>query len=140
MEKELVITSRLRIATDEFEWSFVRSAGPGGQNVNKVNSKAVLRWPVAESASLPQAVRERFLARYGTRVTAEGDLLVTSQRYRDQGRNVEDCLAKLSEMVRAVAAPPVKRKPPKVTRTMRERRLQAKREHSEKKQRRRTDF
>ena len=111
----LVVEPGLRIPLDEFEFSFVRSAGPGGQNVNKVNTKAVLRWPVAASPSLPPAVRGRFLARFGNRLTTAGELIVVSQRYRDQSRNRADCLEKLREMLAAVATPPRRRKKTKPT-------------------------
>ena len=80
----LEINAHLRIPDDELEWSYVRSGGPGGQNVNKVASKAVLRWNLAASPSLPEDVKARLRARQANRITAEGDLVLTSQRYRDQ--------------------------------------------------------
>ncbi|HEV7224621.1 MAG TPA: alternative ribosome rescue aminoacyl-tRNA hydrolase ArfB [Pirellulales bacterium] len=133
----LAVNSRLRIPLAEFEFSFSRSSGPGGQNVNKVNSKALLRWPIRNSPSLPEAIRGRFLQKYGNRVTTDGDLLVGSQRYRDQGRNIDDCLEKLRTMLADVVAPPVRRKRTKPTRGSIERRLQTKRQRSDKKQGRR---
>jgi ribosome-associated protein len=133
----LMVNSRLRIPLDEFEFSYARSSGPGGQNVNKVNSKALLRWPVRTSPSLPEAVRQRFLSRYGNRVTTEGDLLISSQRFRDQSRNVEDCLEKLREMLVEAAVAPVRRKRTRPTRGSIQRRLDSKRRKSEKKQGRR---
>src|SRR5271168_3775823 len=101
-ERLLTINSRLRIPLDEFEFTFARSSGPGGQNVNKVSSKALLRWPVAASPSLPAEVKERLLTRYRARITGAGELLVTSQRFRDQGRNIDDCLEKLRELLASV--------------------------------------
>ena len=133
----LTVTNSLRIPLDEFEFTYARSSGPGGQNVNKVNSKALLRWPVRTSPSLPEAVRQRFLSRYGNRVTAEGDVLISSQRYRDQAKNVDDCLAKLQEMLAAVAVAPVRRKRTKPSRGSIKRRLESKRRTSEKKRNRR---
>lgn len=133
----LIVNHRLRIPLAEFEFRFARSSGPGGQNVNKVNSKALLRWPIATSTSLPDAVRQRFRERYGNRITADGDLLIASQRFRDQARNVDDCLDKLRAMLALVAAPPVRRKRTKPSRASIERRLGAKRRRSEKKQSRR---
>lgn len=138
--KYLVVSSRLRIPLDELEFTFVRSSGPGGQNVNKVSSKAVLRWRVTESPSLPAAVRERFIAKYGSRLTKDGELLLTSQRYRDQQRNVEDCLERLRVMLLEVATPPKKRRPTKPTRGSKERRLQEKRQTGERKKQRRERF
>jgi len=99
----LTVNPQIDVPHTEFEFSFARSSGPGGQNVNKVNSKAMLRWPVRANLSLPAEVRQRFLARFGSRLTVDGDLLITSQRYRDQGRNVADCLEKLREMLLVVA-------------------------------------
>ena len=133
----LVISPRIRIADDELQFTFVRSSGPGGQNVNKLNTKAVLRWSVRSSAALPDDVRERFLKRFQHRVTAEGDFLLSSQRFRDQRQNQRDCLEKLREMLSAVAVPPKPRKPTKPTRSSRQRRRTDKRIHGQKKQSRR---
>ncbi|HEY4309478.1 MAG TPA: alternative ribosome rescue aminoacyl-tRNA hydrolase ArfB [Pirellulales bacterium] len=134
----LVVNSRLQIPLSEFEFTYARSSGPGGQNVNKVNSKALLRWPVAHSAALPAEVRERFLRRYASRVTTAGELLISSQRYRDQGRNAEDCLEKLRVMVAEVAVRPTTRRKTRPTRASKERRLDTKREESSKKKLRRS--
>jgi len=133
----LVVNSRLKIPLREFKFSFARSSGPGGQNVNKVNTKATLRWPVLKSRSLPEAVRGRFLSRYGRRVTSDGDLLITSQRFRDTGRNVADCLEKLRTMLAEVAVPAKRRVPSRPTRASVRCRLDRKRKHSQKKQLRR---
>jgi ribosome-associated protein len=133
----LIVTPQLRIPLREFEFTFARSGGPGGQNVNKVSSKATLRWPVLSSPSLPGAVRARLLSRYGRRITAGGDLLISSQRFRDAGRNVADCLEKLRELLAAVAAPPKPRRPTRPTRGSIERRLRHKRQRSSTKHNRR---
>jgi ribosome-associated protein len=133
----LAVNNRIRIPLEEFEFTFARSSGPGGQNVNKVNSKALLRWPVVASPSLPEPVRERFLAHYRNRITTEGDVLISSQRFRDQARNVDDCLDKLRDMLAAVVAPPTRRKRTKPTRGSIQRRLESKRHKSDKKQSRR---
>mgnify|MGYP005848882879 CR=1 FL=1 len=122
-----MIADRLVIPAPEFDFRFARSSGPGGQNVNKVNSKATLRWAVASSASLPHAVKRRFLARYASRINAQGVLQITSQRFRDRTRNVTDCLEKLRAMLLAVASPPQRRKRTAPTRSSREKRLRAKR-------------
>jgi len=133
----LVVTARLKIPLKEFTFTFARSSGPGGQNVNKVNTKATLRWAVATSPSLPETVRQRFTARYGRRITNEGDLVISSQRFRDQGRNVADCLAKLRSMLAEAATVPKRRKPTKPSRASHQRRLAQKRARSLKKQLRR---
>ena len=136
----LLVNSRIQIPLAEFVFSYARSSGPGGQNVNKVNSKATLRWPLISSPSLPEDVRQRFLARYPRRVTVEGDLVVTSQRYRDAGRNATDCLEKLHQMLLEVAQPPKYRKPTRPTRGSVRRRLDDKRRRSQKKGSRREGF
>jgi len=133
----LRVTSRIVIPRSELRFSFVRSSGPGGQNVNKVSSKVQLRWSVAASAALPEDVRDRLVARMARRINERGELLVSSQRYRDQGRNIDDCLAKLREIVLATATPPRRRKRTILPRAARESRLRDKRAQSEKKQRRR---
>lgn len=136
-EQPLVVSSRIRIPAEELRFSFVRSSGPGGQNVNKVNTKAVLRWSLAETTALGDAVRTRFLESYGHRITVRGDLVITSQRHREQGKNAADCLEKLRTMIAQVATPPKKRKPTRPTKGAVKRRLDAKRQRSEKKERRR---
>ncbi len=133
----MFIPPNIHLADDELKFTYVRSSGPGGQNVNKVNSKAVLRWNVAASPGVPDAVRARFVHRFGTRLTAAGDLVITSQRFRDQRRNEEDCREKLRAMLAVVARPPKRRKKTKPTRASIERRQEQKRETSHKKQRRR---
>jgi ribosome-associated protein len=136
----LAVTETLAIPLDEFRFEFARSGGPGGQNVNKVNSKAVLRWIPAESPSLPHAVRDRLLRAVSSRLTKEGELLVTSQLTRDQSRNVEDCLEKVRELVLAAARPPKPRRASRPTLASKVRRVEAKlRRSSTKKLRRKPD-
>jgi ribosome-associated protein len=137
----LVVAPHIRIPLDEFEFSYVRSSGPGGQNVNKVNSKAVLRWNLAGSPSLPEDVRRRFAESFASRLTGDGELVLTSDRFRDQKKNVDDCLEKVRGLLAAVARPPKKRKKSKPTRASKERRLEGKRREGAKKQnRRRPEF
>ena len=133
----LSVTPTIQIPDSEIEFTFARSSGPGGQNVNKVSSKAVMRWSPTTSPSLPEDVRGRFLSRYASRLTNAGELIVTSQRSRDQTRNTEDCLEKLRQMLLAVTRKPVQRRPTKPTRGSHKRRLEAKRIQSGKKRNRR---
>ncbi len=132
----LRINSRVTIAPGELRFAFVRSSGPGGQNVNKVNSKAQLRWSVRRSQSIPEDVRGRMLARYARRINDRGELVLTSQRYRDQARNVADCLEKLQAMVALVLTPPKRRKKTAPPRSASESRLRDKRAKAEKRRRR----
>jgi ribosome-associated protein len=125
------------IAMDEIEFTYARSGGPGGQNVNKVNSKAILRWRVEDSLSLPPSVKRRFLERYGNRLTVDGDLILTSQRHRDQPSNTGDCLEKLREMVASVAVAPTPRRATKPTFGSKMRRVDEKKQRSATKQQRR---
>jgi ribosome-associated protein len=134
----LVVDPELQVPMREFTFTFARSSGPGGQNVNKLSTKAVLRWPMQNSASLRDDVRARFLAKYGNKLTTDGDLLITSQRFRDAGRNAADCLEKLRAMLSRVARAPEARRATKPTKASVRRRLEQKRRCSEHKRRRRT--
>ncbi len=129
-------TDTIIVPLRELRFDFVRSSGPGGQNVNKVNSKAVLRWDVVASSALPEGVRARFMARFSNRMDSHGELLISSDRFREQRRNVDDCIDKLRSMLLEVARPPKVRKPSRPGRAARERRLARKRAVAEKKRRR----
>ncbi len=133
----LIVTDKLAIPLREFRFTFVRSSGPGGQNVNKVASKAQLRWQVLASPSLPEPVRQRFLAKYGRRVNSEGELVIESQRTRDAARNEADCLARVRRMLAEVAEAPKRRRATRPTRGSIERRLLSKRQQSDRKRGRR---
>ncbi|MEK0082731.1 alternative ribosome rescue aminoacyl-tRNA hydrolase ArfB [Benzoatithermus flavus] len=121
------VTSSIAIDEREIEESFVRASGPGGQNVNKVASAVQLRFDVRGSPSLPESVRERLIRLAGRRLTQEGVLVITAQRFRTQERNREDALARLLALIREAAAPPAPpRKPTKPTPGAQRRRLAAK--------------
>jgi ribosome-associated protein len=133
---ELRVNAQIAIPRRELRFTFVRSSGPGGQNVNKVASKAVLRWALRESASIPDAVRGRLFARAARQINDRGELILTSQRYRDQSRNVADCLEKLRSLVLAASKTPRPRKKTRPTKASKEARLGTKRAIAEKKRRR----
>ena len=133
----LKITDKIQIPLREFDFTFARSSGPGGQNVNKVNTKAFLTWHVEQTESLPWAVKDRFVKKFSRRISKEGKIIVVSQRFRDQGRNVADCITKLQELVRSVVAAPVKRRKTKPSKGAIQRRINDKKATSERKSRRR---
>ncbi len=133
----LKIDDRLSIPLDEFLVDYARSGGPGGQNVNKVNSKVLLRWSPASSPSLPEPVRARLLKMVAHRLTNQGELLVTSQSSRDQSRNLADCLDKVRSIVLAAANPPKVRRITKPTYGSRIRRAETKTRRSDLKRGRR---
>jgi ribosome-associated protein len=120
------INERIRIPDEEFDWSYARSGGPGGQNVNKVSSKAVLRWDVSATPNLPEEVKARLRTQQANRITTEGVLVLMSQQYRDQERNRQDCLEKLRAMILQAAAAPKKRRATRPTRGSKQRRIEAK--------------
>lgn len=129
-------TSLISIPQDELNFTYARSSGKGGQNVNKVSSKAVLRWNPATSRAMPEAVRQRFFSRYASKLTTDGELIIMSDSHRDQGRNVSECIDKLKEMIASVWRAPKVRRATKPTFGSKQRRLKSKKEHSEKKKNR----
>jgi ribosome-associated protein len=138
-EKLLRINPRISIPRNEIQFTFVRSSGPGGQNVNKVASKAVLRWSAKDCAALPQSVLARLLVKCGRQINDRGELVLSSQRYRDQSRNVADCLDKLRQLVAEAAVVPKQRKRTRIPKSSKEARLKQKRVTGEKKQHRRSE-
>ena len=124
----LQITPRLTIPDSELVERFVRSAGPGGQNVNKVATAVELRFDLAGSPSLPEPLRERLLAKRDRRITAEGVLVISAQRFRTQDRNREDARERLAAFIESGLHVPKPRVATKPTRASKERRLSGKRE------------
>jgi ribosome-associated protein len=122
----LRINDRIAIPLAEFRWEFSRSGGPGGQNVNKVNSKVVLRWNPALCTYLPTPVRDRLVQAVANRLTQGGELLITSQRTRDQAKNLADCLSKVRALVLTASVPPKLRRPSRPTLASKVRRVETK--------------
>jgi ribosome-associated protein len=127
----LIVTPRIQIPHDEFELQFARSSGPGGQNVNKVNSKATLRWKPLQSASLPDDVRQRFATRFASKLLTDGSILISCEKSRSQLLNRIGCLEQLAGWLKEVAVPPKKRRPTKPTKGSKTRRLNEKRLRSD---------
>jgi len=128
------------IPASELTESFVRAAGPGGQNVNKVSSKVELRWNPAQSgalAALSERDRTWLLSRLARNLTTSGDLVVRSSQTRDQARNRTDARARMADLLRAALRRPRRRIATKPTRGAVERRIQGKKRLAERKRGRR---
>ncbi len=135
-DKFLIINDKIFIPWSELQISFARSSGPGGQNVNKVNSKAVMEWNVLATESMPMGVRARFLERFGNRLSTDGRLVIASDENSNQEANVKACAEKLRNMVLAVAVAPKIRQATKPTKASKERRIAGKKARAQTKQRR----
>jgi len=138
MSQFLEITPELHIPLSQLQFTFVRSSGPGGQNVNKVASKAVLRWDITASGLLDADSMARLAVSYPTHLTKDGELVITSQLTRDAIVNREDCLEKLKAMLLVAIKKPKRRIPTRPTKGSIHRRLKAKARNSQKKRDRRS--
>jgi len=125
----LFVTHRISIPDGELEESFIRSSGPGGQNVNKVSSAVQLRFDVRNSLNLTDAAREALLR--GGKLTRDGVLVITAQRFREQGRNRADARERLVGIIREAATPRLVRRPTKVPRSSKRKRLDGKKHRTE---------
>ena len=134
----LTITNSLEIPFSELRFSFDRSPGPGGQNVNKLNTRAELRFDLQASPPLSDDQRQRLAAGLASRLTREGVLIVRSSRFRTQNRNREDCLEKFAALLtHHLRPPPPKRRPRRPSRAAAARRMDRKKRQSQKKNLRR---
>ncbi|MBC7662146.1 MAG: aminoacyl-tRNA hydrolase [Chitinophagaceae bacterium] len=127
----LKVTDRIQIPWEELDISYARSSGPGGQNVNKRETKAVISWNPRESPSLPLEVKVRFLERYSGRISEDGHMVIASDEHRSQDMNLKTCFEKLQKMILTVAIPPKIRRPTKPTKGSKTRRLSAKKQNAD---------
>lgn len=129
----LHISSQIRIPWSELQFRFARSGGPGGQNVNKVNTKAILTWNFDQSKALNLELKDYMTPRLGRALNTRGEIVLQSDRFRSQERNREDVYDKLKKLLLKAASRPKKRKKTKISKTEKEKRLRAKKIQSEKK-------
>ena len=127
------LTGDIVIDESELQWEFVRSGGPGGQNVNKVATAVQLRFDVKGSQSLPQEIKERIRRIAGRRMTSDGTLLIKAQRFRSQERNRVDALERLQEIIGEALRKPKRRIRTRPTTSSRMQRLESKRKRAAKK-------
>jgi ribosome-associated protein len=131
------VTPTIVINENEIKLSFIRSSGPGGQNVNKVATTVQLRFDVKNSPSLSDAVRTRLIQLAGDRITKNGILIIQARRFRKQDRNRQDAVDRLIQLIQKASKPPKPRIKPKPSKASKERILAAKRRRSELKRMRR---
>jgi ribosome-associated protein len=124
------VSDTIDIDDSELSESFVRSSGPGGQNVNKVASAVQLRFDVRQSPSLPNDVAVRLMRLAGKRLTKDGVIVIIAQQHRTQERNRADARERLIDLIRAAAVPPVPRRATRVPKGEKKRRVEGKRHRS----------
>jgi ribosome-associated protein len=124
------ITDQISIDESEIEESFVRSSGPGGQNVNKLSTAVQLRFDVRHSPSLPNDVAVRLMRLAGRRMTKEGVLVLIAQNHRTQERNRAEAMDRLIDLIRVAAVRPVPRRATKPTKASKQRRIESKKRRS----------
>jgi ribosome-associated protein len=120
------ITGSIELGDDELEWKFIRSSGPGGQNVNKVASAVQLRFRLLENTSLPAVVKNRLRRLAGQKLNDDGSILIFARGERSQEQNRRDALARLTGMIQAAMIEPKIRRKTKPTRASKERRIDSK--------------
>lgn len=133
----IVVNERVSIEEGELDFEFIRSSGPGGQNVNKVSTAVRLRFDATSSPSLPEDVRRRLLTLAGRRIGGDGFLTILAQTARTQDANRREAVDRLVELIAKACERPKPRRPSRPTLGSQKRRLESKRKRSETKSRRR---
>ncbi|WP_165073713.1 alternative ribosome rescue aminoacyl-tRNA hydrolase ArfB [Paludisphaera rhizosphaerae] len=133
----IVVNDRVSLEEAELDFEFIRSSGPGGQNVNKVSTAVRLRFDATNSPSLPEDVRRRLLTLAGRRIGGDGFLTILAQTARTQDANRREAVDRLVELIAKACERPKPRRPSRPTLGSQKRRLESKRKHSETKSRRR---
>ncbi len=131
---------KIKIPFSEFSFTFARSGGPGGQNINKVNTKVMMYWNLPKTTCCSEAILERFRQKYSQYILEDGQVQVISQKFRNQKANIEDCIEKLEEMLNSVAMAPKIRRATKPKKSSILKRLQTKKRDGEKKRLRKSDY
>ena len=130
----LIITPDISIPDEEFEWKFIRSSGPGGQNVNKVASAVQLRFLLPQNTTLPVAARNRLRAIAGQKINDDGTILISARSERSQDQNKRDALERLSALIRSAMIEPKVRRKTRPTKASKERRIDTKKRRGSTKQ------
>jgi ribosome-associated protein len=130
----LIVSEQIEIPDEELEWKFVRSSGPGGQNVNKVSSAVQLRFLLPRNTSLPGAARGRLRRLAGRKLVDDGSILIAARSERSQEQNRRAALERLAELIRAALIEPKIRKKTRPTKASKERRIDTKKRRSDTKQ------
>jgi ribosome-associated protein len=130
----LQITSDIAIPDEEFEWKFIRSSGPGGQNVNKVATAVQLRFLLPQNTSLPVAARNRLRSIAGQKINDDGTILISARSERSQDQNKRDALERLATLIRSALIEPKVRRKTRPTKASKERRIDTKKRRGSTKQ------
>lgn len=132
----LKISNNINIPMKELSFSFSKATGPGGQKVNKTNTKVLLRWNIFSNTTIDPIIRDRLIKKLQKKFNVKGELSIKSDRFRDRGRNIADCLEKLRDILMKASIVPKKRIKTKPSKNALEKRIDRKKQHSQIKQRR----
>jgi len=134
------INNKIFIPENEIQFNFIRSSGPGGQNVNKVSTAVQLRFDIVNSTSLNDEIKRRLIEKSGNKVTKEGILIIEAKRFRTQESNRQDAVERFIELIRKAEKKPKKRIKTKPSKESRQKRIEEKKKRSEVKKMRRINY